>query len=496
MKNKNYKLSTVLFALGAFSALLLMIFRVTHVISFSEIRHVVTSGFEEESLYAMWKFVHTMPVYTDPHQIPYSASYFNWFFYTVYGSLISLIIEAFKLGDAWIPTIGRCVSLILAGIGYVVTYRLFVNKHINESALSSIMALSLSALIWFSPLIGFWSMTVRPDLMALLFDICAVSFFLRYFPSHQWIGIFWAAFWCYLSWSCKQVNIVMPVAIGLFLLFHKRGQALFLFGALMAFTYGITLLFANEQFLKTLLFINTANEFSAAVFCENLLNFCKKALPVIILWFLIVAQLLWQRSVKELWQDNMINLSICGLLAWALIMLPFSSKVGSADNYHFLALFFMVLGIAGGVKQLLLLSSKWLSGSLALVGMLCITSIAIVFAQGNINTLSQLHQKHVMLENCLHQLPQPIFVYNHYAALPWINPSPISFVLAYNYWQDRNAQLVFEQNGIGGLIQQGYFNTVIIPKYYINDFDGAPLKAFTLQSQDCAGFAVFKRESA
>jgi hypothetical protein len=205
-------------------------------------------------------------------------------------------------------------------------------------------------MLWFGPLIGFWAMTVRPDVVALLFDVCGAYFLLRYFPKHLFAGVILAAFWCYLSWACKQVNIVMPVAIGLFLLIHKRWQAFILFSMLMGAGFATTLLLANYNLIKTLLFINTAVPLSFHVFTDNLISFIKKTIPVWILFFAILGNALANSQLRhKILNDTLVKFSLCGLVAWALILLPASSKIGSADNYHFIALFFLIVGIGGAL---------------------------------------------------------------------------------------------------------------------------------------------------
>ncbi|HRE33216.1 MAG TPA: hypothetical protein PLD88_14660, partial [Candidatus Berkiella sp.] len=87
----------------------------------------------------------------------------------------------------------------------------------------------------------------------------------------------------------------------------------------------------------------------------------------------------------------------------------------------------------------------------------------------------------------------PVFVINHYGALPWMNACPNTFVLAYNYWSDRQMEIPFEHNGIGGLIEQGYFNALILPAPVTDEFDGANLQAFKRQ-ESCEGYAVFTRK--
>ncbi len=492
---KKFNLGIGIFLLGSASGLLLLLLRAMQVISFNEAHHVVTSGFEEESLFAMWKVLHNLPIYTDPHQIPFSASYFNWLFYGIYGSLITLVMNTFGLEDVWLPTVGRSITLLIVLMGFLVNYRLLVSPRINAQPLSCAIGASLSALLWFSPLIGFWAMTVRPDVVALLFDVSAIFFLLRY-PRHSLKGIVLASICCYLSWACKQVNIVMPATIGLFLLYEKRYRAFIWFSVLLGLGYGITLLLANYNLLKTIFFINTAIPISMDVFWGNFTNFIKKSLPAVTLLGLVFFQGMYHKKVRNgLSENDMFKLGCCGLLAWAVILLPFSSKVGSADNYHFIALFFITLLAAGIIKQLLEQNAN-LTKPTGVAGILFVLSVGYCLSQGTLSRIHNQHVENIALKQCLEKLEQPIFVLNHYGALPWMNPSPISFVLAYNYWSDRINNRPFEHNGVGGLIKQGYFKTLVIPKDYTVSFDGASLSHYH-QSQVCTHFAVMsKKENA
>jgi hypothetical protein len=136
-------------------------------------------------------------------------------------------------------------------------------------------------------------------------------------------------------------------------------------------------------------------------------------------------------------------------------------------------------------------NSKLLTGTIGFAGVLCTASIIVVLANGGLTTIQAQHNNNVAFKQCLNKLEQPIFVMNLYGSLPWMNPSPLSFVLAYNYWQDRNDNRPFEHNGIGGLIQQGYFQTLVLPQHYSKSFDGALLSNFEYQTHHCAGYSVF-----
>lgn len=487
MTFKTSRVSPLCMNLGAFMALFLVALRLGHVFSFSEPLHVVTSGFEEESLFAMFKMVHGLRVYTDPHQLPYAASYFNWFYYGLYGTITSFIMHAFTLSDVWIPTIGRAITFCITSLGFFLSYQFFKRQKSNS------FAFSLSALLWFGPLIGYWAMTVRPDLLGLFFDACALQGFLYFYPKKPLRAVILAALCCYLSWSCKQINVVMPGAIGLYLLFHRQWSALFIFSGLQFALYALSFALMPDSARNMLFFVNTAIPLSSSVLLENATAFLKKTLPIFILLAALLIEAIRNPAYRgELLKNNVVQLCFCGLLVWSIILLPASSKVGSAENYHFIALFFLTL-LAAMAISLLTTPSRWLTYGATFAGICYVAAIGSVMVQNRAHSLTLQHQSMTELHRCIEQLPQPLFVVNHYAALPWMNPSPQTFVLAYNYWTDRQNGIHFEHNGIGGLIQHGYFNALILPLPVTTEFDGASLKDYE-QQQSCQGYAVFTRK--
>lgn len=487
MTFKASRVSSLCMNLGAFMALLLVAMRLAHVFSFPEPLHVVTSGFEEESLFAMFKMVHGLRVYTDPHQLPYAASYFNWFYYGLYGSITSFIMHLFALSDVWIPTIGRAITLCITTLGFFLSYKLFKRDKPNA------FAFSLSALLWFGPLIGYWAMTVRPDLLGLFFDACALQSFLYFYKQKPYKAVILAALCCYLSWSCKQINVVMPGAIGLYLLFHRKWSALVIFSGLQFTLYALSFALMPDSARNMLFFVNTAIPLSPSVLLENATAFLKKALPIFVLSAALLIEALRNREYRKVLLNNdVVQLCLCGLLVWSLILLPASSKVGSAENYHFIALLFLTLLCAQAIS-LRTIPSRWFSYGAAFAGLLYVAAIGSVVIQNRTDSLTVQHQSMTELHRCIAQLPQPLFVVNHYAALPWMNPSPHTFVLAYNYWTDRQKGIPFEHDGIGGLIQHGYFKSLILPLPITTEFDGASLKDYERQ-QSCQGYAVFMRK--
>jgi hypothetical protein len=66
------------------------------------------------------------------------------------------------------------------------------------------------------------------------------------------------------------------------------------------------------------------------------------------------------------------------------------------------------------------------------------------------------------LKQHLDELPGPVFVTDRACNLPWIQRKAPHFVYSFMYVADRNAGYTFESGGIGGLIEKGYFETIVV----------------------------------
>src|SRR5260221_372440 len=82
---------------AAGSCAMLALVRLLETIRFSSI--IITSGFEEESLFAIWKWTRGIAIYQNPFAPPFAQSFFNWLFYATYGeaSRIGMRIQLKKL---------------------------------------------------------------------------------------------------------------------------------------------------------------------------------------------------------------------------------------------------------------------------------------------------------------------------------------------------------------------------------------------------------------
>jgi hypothetical protein len=92
--------------------------------------------------------------------------------------------------------------------------------------------------------------------------------------------------------------------------------------------------------------------------------------------------------------------------------------------------------------------------------------IAGLFSQptraGKNETAPAVSQVISQLKQNLHGLPGPVFVTDRACNLPWIQTKAPHFVYSFTYALDRKAGGRFERGGIGGLIEEGYFETVVV----------------------------------
>lgn len=508
---KKISLGSYFFVLGSLAILGLFSYRAWHVLSFSHPLQIITSGFEEESWFAIWKYIQHQPVYTNPHDIPFTAAYFNWFFYVFYGTLIHFLIHFFHLEESWIPVLGHFITVGIGFLGFLLSYRLFLNTKIQQ-ALQSI-PFALSILLWFGPLTGFWTLTLRPDLLALFFEVCAVAALLRSIQFEGTVdrvsgGTFLLTLIAvYLAWACKQVNVIAAGAIALFLLWEKRWKAFLIFSFGFSLMVVFTLGLAKPEMRNMLLFFKTAVPLSFTVLKGNLWMFIKKA--GVALWLCIAFCVLGvvRRKQAALVSDPVIRLSLCGIVVWMCTLFPASSKLGSAENYYFILLFFMLLLVSRITNKFVPMECKASQCIFGVSGGLLMSMVVMLMLLGGGQELVMQQQNNDRLASCVRQLPAPSFVINHYGALPWVNPRSPAFVLAYNYWNDRKKGYPFEAQGVGGLIEQGYFKALILPKEYHHAlrvpfavlsaahrgeyFDGGSLEKYRYVPVECMGYAVY-----
>jgi hypothetical protein len=475
--------------------LALFLLRGFHAISLQQPLYIMAGGFEEESLFAIWKFIRGDSVYTDPYSIPFAAAYFNWMFYGVYGEIIGLVQSALGLTDAWISTIGRLVTLMGTGVGLLVSYRLF-SFFLKGEPDAKIFALIFAILIFIGPLAGFWVFTVRPDMWAPTLDALAIHCFFKFKNRHELTALLLFCLFSYFSWAFKQTHILAPATIGLYLLSLGQWRNLFIVCFSMFVLWGGTLLLGSESYVRMLSLGVSGAAFSFDVWLKAFINFVIKSIPLILLFITILGWGFNRESRTVMLAHSGFRFALCGVIAWLLVVFPASAKIGAAENYHLEGSLYLALaGVTGYAALGDRLQNSKLFNAIHGLGWALLVIALIAALSGNAKiSLQDQHERLLAYKACMASLAQPIFVENRYAALPWLKPGEPHFILAYNYEADRRAGKKFEKNGIGGLIENGYFGALVLSRRTGDYFDGVSLAGYIRQPTLCAKKAIYIRK--
>ena len=441
----------------------------------------VTSGCEEESLFALWRVAHDQPVYRDTTAKPYAAAYFNWLFYQGYVVFAKITVK--NLGDAAIPSIGRLVTLAgaLAGATLlgVLGWRLLRPTGLEPGLAGAF----LGAFCFLGPLPGWWICTVRPDIWAMTFEALGLVWFLFFQRSRPLLALLGSVVIFYGAWALKPNLIQALLATILYLFTQRRWLQGFALGASSVLLYAVTLLLLGPAYRQTLLEAMTASDFFLSLAGANTLSAALRVLPLIIL---CLGAMGMPRSPSTAFASDLTRLGLIGLpLAFAMAFLT-SAKSGAAPNYFLTSTLLLTLAALG------LAASRTNPWPLILsVGLAAGLELALLFGHGRIdlqNESTVLAQRWQLWASA----PEPRFSHDLRLNLPWLNPHSPPLVLAFNYPRDRLLQRKFEADGVGGLISQGYFASLLLPDDNTTSYDGALLERYE-RGPSATGYTLYSR---
>jgi hypothetical protein len=453
------RLFEIALTLAALSCAALAAARITCSISFENPLQLVTSGAEEEALASIWRLDHGQTVYTDPHAIPFTASYFNWLFYASYGLGAKLALGTFHLGDAWLPTACRLLTLLLALAGIVLIYFL-LRRHAGKR-IPPLVAVTLAMLAFLNPLCGFWIITARPDIGAAVLELTGVACALRLAEDRRPRWIIGAALCFAAAWAFKQTSVAACAGIVLACVL-PRGEfrrpevdGYRAAGLLVAISAGLALLAGTPlgPVYRHELYLSQVNcgfnvEWAALHFGSAVMKmpFIAAALAgLLIMWRSIRADPAW-RAVSLV------------LLVSFLGDFVEASKGGAGDYYFIPVGLWSVIWLALAFDRL---GAPW-QRALALPAWLQV-GVALAVLTGHLGIVNpgDPAKRYAHLATFLATQPGPVLVRDPYGNLPWISPTAPHFVMGYANEGDWRAGVAFEAGGWRGLMQRGYFAVVV-----------------------------------
>jgi hypothetical protein len=500
---------THLALIGAGIGVVLMAVRGVNVISFAEPLQLVTSGAEYESLYVIWKYINGLTVYADHTRIPFAGTVYNWLYYAFYGEIAGWILATLSLGDAWLPTITRLITATGLVYGSWIAAKLFLEFPADGNETLKRFGLAFAVLIFFGPMVGFFGIATQPDVWGFALDITAIYVFLRLYERRPLAGVILFCLFAYLAWSFKQIFVFSTGTVGLFLLLRHDWKILGALIVLSGIGWGASLALGTPQYVKNITsFGGSMVWLTWSHLFRNLANAGIKFLPLLLGLAGLLAAIIRNRRFRVLVRDavssivsgtpdNHFGLALLGSIVTAAVVIPASAKVGAAENYYYMLSFFLSLLLLSGLSRIEITGEWPALVSLPLSLGWFLHALAICLVLGGVTGVLSTRSQHVLLTStskCLIEknLPGPVFIALPYLSLPWMYPAEHHFVVQTNYRWDKPGGVEMEGGGIGGLIDQGYFATIVI---WGDTFDDSDLRLYRLRDGKCGAYNIFERIS-
>ena len=442
--------------LACLLTLIIFVARFYNSISIFEIRHVLTSGYEEESLLEIWYNLKKSQLYLNHLEFPYRWTLYNWIFYDFYSLIFTIQKYLFNLSFDWLPTYLRLTTFF--GSIFLFFTVLKSAKLLNET--SKLRGFLIFILI-FGLSFGYWNITVRPDIYSLLFETVAIFYFLRKRKNFKINDIILITFILYIAWSFKQTALIVFCTINLFFLFNFKFKINIILCSLFSLLLLITIYFHNENYFKTMYFLGATYPFDLNVFIHNSIKLLSKniilftAISIIYVEFIFFKKISFIRNKFE--KDNFFL--FCGLILSIFYYLIISTNAGVSDNHTFLMLIFMILIVIKNEKIIFKnkINLNFFQFSLILYSFFC-----ILILSGNLGKLSP--KKYLGIENykkCIKNVGKNTYIDNNYYRLPWNTKYNKPSVETFNYkFELNNNNLEF--GGHEGLINNGFYDYLIL----------------------------------
>ena len=489
-----YRVAAVLALVTCALALALMAVRVSSAVSFHMPLMASTSGVEEETAISIWRYVRGLDVYQHPHHIPFSAAAYNWLFYVLHGEVARIVLGSFGLPEVWLLTVSRLVTLALTAVGSIVTWYGF-RALVPSPSFMNRLAAPFSIYLFFGPLVGFWAISLNMEVAATLFTAAATVVFCRWYDAASARTVIIASLLSLLAWSFKQSYVYAAGAIGLFLLLRGDWRGLATTVLIHIAGWSSALMLGSDVYFRIMFFVGMDATLSVTTLWRNVVNVAVKTTPTLAVVVVCACAVARRVPIRSLMADTPLLFSVCGTVVSAMFVVPFSAKIGAAENYYLALIWYLTFAAFAAARHLDdhafgRISATIIAASWLLAGMAVLT---VLTGMQGARSVSASHERHVAQQACLRGLPAPLFAVDGYLALPWMTEAEPRFVLFYTYHPDRKAGRPFERDGVAGLIRERYFSTIIMPAGAPSEFEGALLDAYERQVSNCAGLDIYLR---
>ena len=471
---------------------------------------LTSTGCEEEALFPIWKAAQGLPVYADSDEVPFSVSYYNWLFFAVYGGAVKAVSAIANLDSSALPGIARSLTMSFAAACIGIIYHILGALKLGGLCASRLGRLGCSVFLIINPLTGPWLYTARPDIAAIACELTGVWFALRYVQRMGRNSLIASVVCGLLAWSFKQNFVHLLGGLWFFLLLKKKWRDLALLSVISISVAAGTLLLGGSAYRHALI----GAQLNCIVNAESAWMFFQQATASAPQLVALAAGLLIILLLRKRWQVSapVELLASIGGVAFVIGFLGVS-KQGADTNYFIPASVFGMIwclslkmgatsprpsppfgmgervleGRERGRSITLAIPSpsearrgiSVIYGSSVAVAAVTIavglwpqliktgdSAVQIVRARNvNANAVSPnaaVVSQIDLLKQHLRELPGPVFITDRACNLPWIQTKSPHIVYSFMYTLDKQAGHKFEGGGIGGLIEAGYFETLVV----------------------------------
>jgi hypothetical protein len=459
--SKKERMVTAIVCIAVLLSVIVWLLRISSAVTLDRPFLGGTSGCEEEALFSVWKAANCYEVYNNPWLPPFSASYFGWLFYEVYGLWAKAGLIITGLDDAWLPTFTRFLTLLglLGCIG--IYYRLLQFGTNQFGTLSRILLLGFSALVFINPLFHWWSFTTRADIWALFWELAALLAAFHYAQSGRLRSVVLVGVCAFLAWSFRQTNISVLAGFGLWLLFDGRWRVLLVMVPSMAVAFGLTMGLLGMNFIDSAFTANAlSGEMLGSVAWDNAVGALTKdplfALSLVFVSMLVVFSRGWRG-------DSLARLCLLAAAVASVSGAVFSAKAGASSNYYFPAAALVPLSAWILLHRADLVA--WIRPAflgVAALGMAISSGLVLAGVSGNLRIPSD--QRSHDFRALQASLPKPVFCTDRTVNLPWIlGDGADSYVFGFAYQRMLAARPeMFVRGTIAERLQTGYFGSVLL----------------------------------
>jgi hypothetical protein len=474
------------FALAA--ALALMAMRVGSVFTFGHFPLVYTSGGEADAALGIWRAAHGN-AYPDPMKVPFTASYYNWLFYTWYAGIWKVTDGLLALGVDAFSTIGRLVTLSAVAFACLLSWRVMRLVVRREEGLPTIgYVLLYYALL--GPLTGWWAVSLHPEIWATTLSIAAVLGFIYLYDPAPLRAVMVASVASVAAWSFKQSYLFVALAMGLFLAERRDWRGLCLAVSIHLLGIAIALRLGSATYRFSLILAGT-DGFAPAQLVHNLLGLIAKAGAVLLMAGLVLSD---RTALRALWQDTPGRFALL-VAASCLAVVPMTGKHGAADYYYLpLIVFSSFVGARIDEAWRRCPPSGLLAGVVSLTwachGVLC---TVVLLGLAGLPSVAADDPKYQAQRRCVRALPSPMWAADEKLSLPWVHPEGPHFVEFFDYATYRRRGL--EAGGVGGMVKSGTFASLVVPHNQpVTTIDGTSIpSSYFLARDNCAGLDIYRR---